>query len=75
MANPKSTSRITDIIRANRERVRIASDTELAIRIGMPVPTIRYRMKNPSTWKQYELRDLCRITNMPDEDIVALIRG
>lgn len=65
----------TNIIRANRQRVGIETDKELARRIGMPIATFRYRMKHPTTWIRYELQSIIEETKMPDADIVTLMRG
>ena len=63
-----------DIIRSNRERAGIRSNKELAERIGIPLSTFNYRISHPGTWIQYELRELVKVTGMPDEDLVLLIR-
>ena len=67
--------KINRIIRSNRERAGISSDRKLSERIGLKYPTFRVRMKDPGGWKLYELKSLIRTTHMPDEDILALVRG
>lgn len=62
------------LIRADGVKAGIRDDKELSKRLGMPYSTLRYRMKYPSTWKMYELQSLVKITKMPDEDILALVR-
>ena len=65
----------TNIIRANRQRVGIDTDKELARRIGMPESTFKYRIKHPTSWIRYELQAIIEITKMPDADIVTLMKG
>lgn len=65
----------SELIRANRERAGIRNDKELSERIGLPYQTLRYRFKYPSTWKVFELQSLIRVTKMPDEDILELVKG
>lgn len=64
------------ILRSNRERVGITSDKEFAKQLGFSYSTyVHQRKQNPASFILYELRAIIRLTNMPDEDILALVKG
>lgn len=63
------------IIRSNRERSGIRSDTELARVTGIKYRTLLRRMEDPGSMLLCEIRALAKKTHMGDEDLLALIKG
>jgi hypothetical protein len=63
------------IIRSNRERSGIRSDSELARVTGIGYRTLLRRMDDPGSMLLCELRVLAKKTRMSDEDLLELIRG
>ncbi len=63
------------IIRTNRERSGIRSDSELARVTGIGYRTLLRRMDDPGSMLLYELRVLAKKTHMSDEDLLELVRG
>lgn len=63
------------IIRTNRERSGIRSDSELARVTGIKYRTLLRRMEDPGSMLLCEIRALVKKTHMGDEDLLALIKG
>lgn len=63
------------IIRSNRERSGIRSDSELARVTGIGYRTLLRRMDDPGSMLLCELRVLAKKTHMSDEDLLELVRG
>lgn len=63
------------IIRSNRERSGIRSDSELARVTGIRYRTLLRRMDDPGSMLLCEIRALAKKTHMSDEDLLALIKG
>lgn len=63
------------IIRTNRERSGIRSDSELARVTGIKYRTLLRRMDDPGSMLLCELRVLAKKTRMSDEDLLEIVRG
>lgn len=63
------------IIRTNRERSGIRSDSELARMTGIKYRTLLRRMDDPGSMLLCELRALAKKTRMSDEDLLEIVRG
>lgn len=63
------------IIRTNRERSGIRSDSELARVTGIKYRTLLRRMEDPGSMLLCELRVLAKKTRMSDEDLLEIVRG
>lgn len=48
---------------------------DLAKMIGMKYDTFLVRMKNPETFRAYEIRALVEALNLSNEDIIDIVRG
>lgn len=48
---------------------------ELAKAIGMKYDTFLVRMKDPGSFRTYEIRALVECLNLSNEDIIDLVRG
>jgi len=63
-----------DGIRAAREMVGIRSDRELMQRCGIPESTF-YHMDDLGNMKLWQLREIIKATNMPDNLIISIAKG
>jgi hypothetical protein len=63
------------IIRSNRERSGIRSDSELARVTGIGYRTLLRRMDDPGSMLLCELRVLAKKINLPDNELLELIKG
>ena len=65
-----------EIIRSNREKAGIRSELELSKVTGLSYQTlVRTRMKDPGSFKVYELRQIIKYTDWTPEDLWEFITG
>ena len=48
---------------------------DLAKSIGMKYDTFLVRMKDPSSFRAFEINSLAEVLGLSDEDIVTIVRG
>lgn len=65
------TPKITSILKGAAARADLSS-IKLSKTIGMPYQTLRYRFKNPMTWKFYEWRMLLKHLPLTDEELLEI---
>ena len=63
------------IIRSNRERSGIRSDSELARVTGIEYRTLLRRMDDPGSLRLFELWAIVKKTKMADDDLLMLVKG
>lgn len=62
------------IININMVRAGIESKRELAKKTGIKYGTLNSRMEKPEQLRLWELKSIAEETNMPDEDILRIIK-
>ncbi len=62
------TPKLTNIIKTASARAELSSKA-LARETGIPYQTLRYRYKNPSTWRFYEWGAVLRHVEFTDDEL------
>lgn len=62
------TPKLTNIIKTAAARAELSSKA-LARETGIPYQTLRYRYKNPSTWRFYEWGAVLRHVEFTDDEL------
>lgn len=73
MANLKSP--IKKLFKQYMINADLDSFSELSRQSGIDYQTLNVRIKNPGTFRTYELRQLDELLHFSDEDLLQLIRG
>lgn len=63
------------VIGVNMDLNLIRTQKELAERIGLTPQLMGVRLVKPGSIRLYELRAIINELNMPDEDILAVVKG
>ena len=53
----------------------ISNFSELSRQSGIEYQTLNVRVKNPGTFRVYEIRQLNKLLHFSDEDLMILIKG
>lgn len=62
---------ITNIIKGAAERAELTSKA-LAKKTGIPYQTLRYRYKNPTSWKFYEWGAVLNVVPFMEEELLEI---
>lgn len=65
------TPRITSILKGAAARADLSSKG-LSKEMGIPYQTLRYRFKNPSTWRFYEWGSLLKHLPLTEEELTEI---
>lgn len=65
------TPKITSILKGAAARADLSSKA-LARETGIPYQTLRYRFKNPKTWKFYEWGSVLKHLSFMDEELAEI---
>ena len=65
------TPKITTILKGAAGRAEISSK-KLSQEMGIPYQTLRYRFKNPSTWRFYEWGNLLNHLPLTEEELTEI---
>lgn len=63
------------IININMARAGIETKRDLAKRTGIKYGTLNDRMQKPEQLRLFELKAIAEETEMPDEDIIKIVKG
>lgn len=63
------------IININMARAGIKTKRDLAKRTGIKYGTLNDRMQKPEQLRLFELKAIAEETEMPDEDIIKIVKG